>query len=84
MINRTFPPQSRTMREQRYAWAVVGARDEGGGGQIKFPNPGNRQQSICTRTSHPRPQSQRLSHARCSLLIMPNERSDALRRLDIS
>lgn len=72
----------------RYAWAVVlGTEEEEQEAKLNFPiwetddNP-----SISARVTHGSEISG-LSHAtavRCSLLIMADERSDALRRLDIS
>lgn len=56
-----------------------------------FPIRETDEKSICIRTSHSRPPPPKTTRAyptsqavRCSLLIMPNGRSDALRRLDIS
>lgn len=86
---RRLPPQSQTRREHNMCGQWCSGRRE-----KKKPDShvliretdGN---PSVIRTSHSRPPQKNpcLSHltaVRCSLLIMPNERSDVLRRLDIS
>lgn len=84
---RSLPPQSQTRREHNMrGTTVLGTKEEEGNSNFLIRETDENPSVI--RKSHSRPPKypclSHLTAGRCSVLIMPNERSDALRRLDIS
>lgn len=65
---------------------MLGTKEEEA--RLKFPNSGNRREPTCnpheSLTAQKNLCLSRATAVRCSLLIMPDERSDAVRRLDIN